>query len=85
MIFRRSRDYGYTQWNDKAGNFQGHMLFLYRNDHLETKNVADAPENKEIVAHLQKEIGARRGKDFMKQVPKADKPERKGVQPHKRK
>ena len=79
------RDYGYTQWNDKAGNFQGHMLFLYRNDHLETKNVADAPENKEIVAQLQKEILARRGKDFMKQVPKADKPERKGTQAHKRK
>lgn len=79
------RDYGYTQWNDKAGNFQGHMLFLYRNDHLETKNVADAPENKEIVAQLRKEILACRGKDFMKQVPKADKPERKGTQAHKRK
>ena len=64
---------------------QGHMLFLYRNDHLETKNVADAPEKKEIVAQLQKEILARRGKDFMKQVPKADKPERKGTQAHKRK
>ena len=79
------RDCGYTQWNDKAGNFQGHMLFLYRNDRLETKNVADAPENQEIVAHLQKEILARRGQDFMKQMPKADKPERKGVQVNKRK
>ena len=79
------RDYGYTQWNDKAGNFQGHMLFLYRNDHLETKNVADAPENQEIVAHLRKEILARRGKDFMKQVPEGDKLGRKGVQANKRK
>lgn len=65
-----NRDYGYTQWNDKKGQFQSHMLFLYRNDQLETKNVADYPENKELVNHLQQEILKRRGKDFMKSTPK---------------
>ncbi len=63
------RNYGYTQWLDKAGNFQDHMLFLYRNDQMETKNVANNPENKELVAHLQQEILNRRGADFMKVIP----------------
>lgn len=60
------RSYGYTQWNDNNGNFLSHMLFLYRNDTLETKNVADAPENQELVKRLQLEILNRRGKNFMK-------------------
>lgn len=57
-------DYGYTQWYDRKGNFQTHLLFSYRNDPLETKNVVDEPEYKEIVARLQQEILNRRGKNF---------------------
>lgn len=64
------RSHGYTQWNDKNGNFLSHMLFLYRNDSMETKNVADAPENRELVKRLQQEILNRRGKDFMKDTPR---------------
>lgn len=60
-----NRDYGYTEWRDKEDNFRSHMLFLYRNDHLETKNVADEPENRELVKRLQQEIKQRRGKDFL--------------------
>ncbi len=77
------RSCGYTQWNDKAGNFLSHMLFLYRNDNLETKNVADAPENQDLVKRLQQEILNRRGKDFMKPTPKAQ-PVQKGNKQGKR-
>jgi len=81
------RSYGYTQWEDKSGKPQGHMLYLYRNDALETQNVADLPENKAIVERLQKEILARRGKDFLKETPK-EKPFKEENEPkmnHKRK
>lgn len=63
------RNYGYTQWNDRNDKFQGQMLFLYRNDQLEIKNVAELTENKELVVRLQQEIVKRRGKDFMKETP----------------
>lgn len=81
------RSYGYTQWEDKAGKPQGHMLFLYRNDALETKNVADLPENKEIVERIQKEILARRGKDFLVETAKEKPFKEEGGQKknHKRK
>lgn len=70
------RDYGYTEWRDKQEQLTAQMLFLYRNDHKETVNVADAPENAALIARLQGEIKARRGKDFLKEttpVPAADK------------
>ena len=66
------RNYGYTQWNDKTGKCQDQMLFLYNNDRLETKNVADLPENRELVARLQKEILNRRGSNFMIETPKEE-------------
>lgn len=64
------RDFGYTQWNDRQGNLQADMLFVYRNDHLETTNVVDEPEYKETVVRLQQEIQSRRGKNFMVETPK---------------
>lgn len=63
------RDYGYTQWTDRNGNFLNHMLFLYRNDQLETRNVVDVPENAEVVKRLQQQIAQRRGKNFMIDTP----------------
>lgn len=60
------RNIGYTQWNDKQGKQQAEMLFLYRNDALETKNVADDPANAEIIKEAKAKILKYRGKDFMK-------------------
>ena len=60
------RNIGYTQWNDKQGKQQTEMLFLYRNDALETKNVADDPANAEIIKDAKAKILKYRGKDFMK-------------------
>ena len=65
-----NRDYGYTRWEDQNGNFQGNMLFLYRNDHLETKNVADDPAQADIVKNIEQEIIKRRGTDFLKPTPR---------------
>jgi len=64
------RDFGYTQWNDRQDNFQTDMLFVYRNDYLETKNMAGNPEYKETITRLQQEIRKRRGKSFMAETPK---------------
>ena len=60
------RNIGYTQWNDKQGKQQAEMLFLYRNDAAETKNVADDPANAEIIKEAKAKILKYRGKDFMK-------------------
>lgn len=60
------RNIGYTQWCDKQGNQQAEMLFLYRNDYQETKNVADDPANAEIIKEAKAKILKYRGKDFMK-------------------
>ena len=59
------RNYGYTQWNTKTGEFQNHMLFDYSKDKQEVNNIAELPENAELVARLQQQILERRGKDFM--------------------
>lgn len=59
------RDYGYTEWRDKNEQLTGEMLFLYRNDTAETRNVASLPEHAALIARLQGEIKARRGKDFL--------------------
>lgn len=67
------RNYGYTQWNDKKGNFKDHMLFLYRNDIMETNNVVNDPKHAKLVKRLQQEILNRRGKDFMKVTAKPKK------------
>ena len=64
------RDYGYTQWCDKQGNVTDHMLFTYRNDPLETVNLADEPAYAGVVDRLRKEIIARRGADFLVETPK---------------
>ena len=64
------RDFGYTQWNDRQDNFQTDILFVYRNDYLETKNMAGNPEYKETITRLQQEIRKRRGKSFMAETPK---------------
>lgn len=60
------RNIGYTQWNDKQGKQQAEMLFLYRNDATETKNVAEDPANAEIIKEAKAKILKYRGKDFMK-------------------
>lgn len=60
------RNIGYTQCNDKQGKQQAEMLFLYRNDAAETKNVADDPANAEIIKEAKAKILKYRGKDFMK-------------------
>lgn len=75
------RDYGYTEWRDKQEQLTAQMLFLYRNDHKETVNVASLPEHAALIARLQGEIKARRGKDFLKEttaMPAADKGKAKG-------
>ncbi len=60
------RNIGYTQWNDKQGKQQAEMLFLYRNDATETKNVAEDPANAETIKEAKAKILKYRGKDFMK-------------------
>lgn len=63
------RNYGYTQWNDKAGKFRDHMLFIYKDDNLEVENVANNPGNKEIIDTLKSKILQYRGDNFMVETP----------------
>lgn len=60
------RNIGYTQWNDKQGKQQAEMLFLYRNDAAETKNVAEDPANAEIIKDAKAKVLKYRGENFMK-------------------
>lgn len=73
------RDYGYTQWCDKQGNVTDHMLFTYRNDPLETVNLADDPAYAEVVDRLRNEIITRRGANFLVETPKVVKKAKKNA------
>ncbi|HML69956.1 MAG TPA: sulfatase [Macellibacteroides fermentans] len=59
------RNYGYTEWYNKNDQFISNMLFLYKNDRMELKNVANQLENKALINKLHKEIVNRRGNEFM--------------------
>lgn len=71
------RNFGYTEWTDRQGNITDRMLFAYRNDPLETVNLADDPTYADVVERLHNEIIARRGADFLVETPKVMKKQRK--------
>ena len=64
------RNYGYTEWCDNQGNVTDQMLFTYRNDPLETVNLADDPAYASTVERLRKEIKDRRGANFLVKTPR---------------
>lgn len=48
----RTDRYRYTRWTDKKGRRYAHMLYDHRNDPEETVNIADRPENRDVVERL---------------------------------
>lgn len=64
------RNYGYTEWCDNQGNVTDQMLFTYRNDPLETVNLADDPAYASTVERLRQEIKNRRGANFLVKTPR---------------
>lgn len=71
------RSYGYTEWIDRQGNVTDRMLFTYRNDPLETVNLADDPAYASTVEKLHNEILDRRGANFMVETPRVVKKPKK--------
>ncbi len=52
----RTDQYRYTEWGNSGRN--GRELYDYQSDPNETVNIADLPENKELVAQLSKQLHA---------------------------
>lgn len=58
----RTDRYRYTIYRGKNGKQTGHMLYDHENDPGENRNIADLPENAEVVADLAKRLNAGMGK-----------------------
>jgi choline-sulfatase len=58
-------DLFYTEWTDDKGVAYARMLFDHKTDPLELDNLAEKPENKELVNKLSIELREKWGKDFL--------------------
>ena len=59
-------DLFYTEWTDDKGVAYARMLFDHKTDPLELDNLAEKPENIELVNNLSVELREKWGKDFLK-------------------
>ena len=59
-------DLFYTEWTDDKGVAYASMLFDHKTDPLELDNLAEKPENIELVNDLSVELREKWGKDFLK-------------------
>tara|TARA_R110000868_G_scaffold103161_1_gene284152 strand:+ start:2110 stop:3525 length:1416 start_codon:yes stop_codon:yes gene_type:complete len=59
-------DLFYTEWTKDDGIAYARMLFNHKTDPLELDNLAEKPENKELVNELSLELREKWGKDFLK-------------------
>ena len=58
-------DLFYTEWTKEDGIAYARMLFDHKTDPLELDNLAEKPENKELVNKLSIELREKWGKDFL--------------------
>lgn len=58
----RTDRYRYSEFLDKQGNVLGRMLYDHETDPRENVNIAELPENAELVKELSRELNARKGK-----------------------
>jgi arylsulfatase A-like enzyme len=59
-------DLFYTEWTKDDGVAYARMLFDHKTDPLELDNLAEKPENRELVNNLSIELREKWGKDFLK-------------------
>lgn len=57
--------YNYTEWIDKNDNIVAQMLFAYKTDKAENKNLANEPTQKATLEDLSQQLRANRGKNFL--------------------
>jgi hypothetical protein len=55
----RTDRYLYTQWTDDEGNVTARMLYDHEADPAENVNLAERPENAEVVKELAGRLGPR--------------------------
>ena len=60
--------YLYTEWSKSDSTVYARMLFDHAKDPHERMNIAELPENQELVRSLQQELYESRGKDFNEEV-----------------
>lgn len=56
--------YFYTEWRDSSDSLTNCMLFDHNIDSDENYNIADNPDNKELIEELSKELLAKRGENY---------------------
>jgi hypothetical protein len=61
-------EYRYTEWSDSTNKVVAKMLFDYKNDSNELKNIATDKKNKKLIELLHNESMKLRGKDYFSKL-----------------